>query len=150
MDKTKTFRVDRYALMPPPDIMDEFLGNYYLIKAEIRNQKPIQWRRVVVHSMQSFSALHQTLLQAFGLENNHLAAFHEYARSKTDLICEATQAYSIFNPALFLLDVIEDQEGYKLHYMYNYEQPLELILTVEKVVKQQSDISNRLAMSSRN
>lgn len=149
MSKIETFSVDRYSLMPPPEAMDSFMGNFYLIKAELKNVSSAQWRRVIIHSMQSFSDLHRELLQAFGLSNNHLAAFHDYSRAQTNLICEANQAYGIFNPALFLADVVEDKVGYKMHYTYNFEHPLMAVLTVEQVVKTRDDLSGRIAMSSR-
>ena len=149
MSKIETFSVDRYSLMPQPEAMDSFMGNFYLIKAEIKNQKPAQWRRIIVHSMQSFSDLHRALLESFDLTNNHLAEFHEFSRTKTDLICEANEAYGIFNPALFLADVIEDKVGYKMLYNYNFKQPFTLVLTVEQVVKSRDEISERIALSSR-
>lgn len=149
MTQLASITVTRHPLQPAPELEAQFKGHYYLIKAERKNQKPLQWRRVLLHSRNSFSDLHCELLQAFDLSNDHLATFYGYNRSKTNIICGAWYAYGIFAPALCLADVIDDHEGVKLLYSYNLKEPFDLLLTVERVVTERSEISSRVAWANR-
>lgn len=127
-----------------------------VITAELANSSPPIWRKIAIRSDVTLMDVHHILQAAFGWEDRHLFQFSfepPLTQGSEHFLCpwEVTEGEPGIASFLVRLDEVLQEPGDVLHYVYDYGDNWDLVLTVEELVtepnsyRKEIDFANLIA-----
>ncbi len=118
---------------------------YYLLKVQLKNQKPPVWHRLVVHASTHFSELQSKILRAFNFCNDHLSSFFLGTNIGCPEIC-TSQYPGELEPDYEIGQILGTNIGAKLTFLFDFGDDWEFLITLEKILDDPKDVPARTIM----
>jgi len=106
----------------------------YLLRVALKEIKPPIWRRIRVPGDFTLADLHSVLQTAMGWSNCHLHEFQIGGIAYSDPEFDVLGELDAEDEGDYTLDEVIQRENMKFHYVYDYGDAWQHVITVEKII----------------